>query len=61
VDTIDTVRSIEAADRVGTGLHQLTGKGNGQWAMTVSQNWRITFYFEDGNAFDVNLEDYHGS
>jgi plasmid maintenance system killer protein len=27
--------------------------------MKVSGNWRITFCFEDGHAFDVNLEDYH--
>jgi len=27
--------------------------------MKLSGNWRITFRFEDGHAFDVNLEDYH--
>jgi plasmid maintenance system killer protein len=27
--------------------------------MKVSGNWRITFSFTKGNAFDLNLEDYH--
>jgi proteic killer suppression protein len=27
--------------------------------MKVSGNWRLTFSFNEGNAFDVNLEDYH--
>jgi plasmid maintenance system killer protein len=25
----------------------------------VRQNWRITFRFEDGFAFDVDFIDYH--
>jgi len=29
------------------------------FAVSVSGNWRITFEFEDGDAVDVNLEDYH--
>ena len=40
-------------------LHPLKGDRKGQWAMTVRANWRVTFRFEGGKAFDVNLEDYH--
>jgi proteic killer suppression protein len=25
----------------------------------VSGNWRITFIFKEGHAFEVNYEDYH--
>jgi plasmid maintenance system killer protein len=25
----------------------------------VAGNWRITFLYEDGEVFDVDLEDYH--
>jgi proteic killer suppression protein len=31
----------------------------GVFAVSVSGNWRITFRFEEGDAIDVNLEDYH--
>ena len=29
------------------------------WSVTISGNWRIIFGFEDGDAFDVDLMDYH--
>ena len=35
------------------------GERKGQWAMTVSGNWRITFRFEGEDVIAVNLEDYH--
>ena len=31
----------------------------GVWSVTVSGNWRITFRFEDGNAYIVDYQDYH--
>ncbi|AKH63492.1 MULTISPECIES: type II toxin-antitoxin system RelE/ParE family toxin [Photorhabdus] len=43
----------------GYNLHPLTGDRRGQWAITVSGNWRITFEFIDGDAYIVNYEDYH--
>jgi proteic killer suppression protein len=29
------------------------------WAVTVRANWRVTFRFQGGDAYDVDLEDYH--
>ena len=46
-------------DLPGLQLHQLTGNRRETWAVRVSGNWRLTFRFEDGQAVDVNLEDYH--
>ncbi len=43
----------------GFGLHPLKGKLKGLWAVSVSGNWRIVFRFEKGNAYDVDLIDYH--
>lgn len=44
----------------GFRLHPLKGDRAGTDAVTVSRNWRITFGWDDGNAIDVELEDYHG-
>jgi proteic killer suppression protein len=41
------------------GLHRLKGDRRGQWAMTVNERWRICFVFRDGDAFHVELVDYH--
>jgi toxin HigB-1 len=41
------------------GLHKLTGSRKGRWAMTVNGPWRIGFRFADGDAWDVEIVDYH--
>lgn len=43
----------------GFGLHPLKETFEGLWAVSVSGNWRIVFRFENGNAYDVDLIDYH--
>jgi proteic killer suppression protein len=41
------------------GLHKLTGDRKGQWAMTVNGPWRICFEFRKGDAFNVEIVNYH--
>ena len=41
------------------GLHALSGKRQGQWAMTINGPWRLVFRFHDGNAEDIEIVDYH--
>jgi proteic killer suppression protein len=43
----------------GYRLHQLKGDRRGQWAVSVSGNWRLVFVFDGVNASDVDLVDYH--
>jgi addiction module HigA family antidote len=43
----------------GLDLHQLSGDRTGEWAVSVSGNWRVTFQFEGTDAVSVNYEDYH--
>ena len=40
-------------------LHSLKGNRAGTWSVWVSGNWRLIFRFEKGNAYDVDLVDYH--
>lgn len=40
-------------------LHPLQGNLYGFWAVTVRANWRVIFRFADGDAYDVDLIDYH--
>jgi proteic killer suppression protein len=40
-------------------LHKLTGDRKGQWAMTINGPWRLVFTFRNGNAYDVEIVDYH--
>ena len=41
------------------GLHKLKGDRKNQWAMTVNERWRICFEFRKGDAFEVEIIDYH--
>ena len=59
LDLLDFAETVKSMDFPGSGLHQLKGKLKGCWSVKVSGNWRITFRFEDGNAYVVNYQDYH--
>jgi len=41
------------------GLHKLKRDRKGYWAIKVNGPWRIVFRFDDGNAYDVEIVDYH--
>ena len=56
---LDTAAQISDMDIPGFDLHPLKGDRKGQWAVSISGNWRVTFAYEDGNAHGVNYEDYH--
>jgi len=43
----------------GFRLHRLKGNLKGFWSVTVRANWRVIFRFEGGDAYDVDLIDYH--
>ncbi|MGB6429073.1 MAG: type II toxin-antitoxin system RelE/ParE family toxin [Candidatus Acidiferrales bacterium] len=43
----------------GYQLHPLAGERKGEWAVSVSGNWRLVFRFDGENATDVDLVDYH--
>jgi len=38
---------------------RLVGRHKGRFAVSASGNWRITFGWTEGDAIDVDLEDYH--
>lgn len=56
---LDTAQSIDDMDLPGFALHPLKGEMQGRWAVSVNGNWRLTFEFQDGNAYVLNYEDYH--
>lgn len=63
---IDLLLALNAAKSLqdlsplkSVGLHKLKGSRRTQWAMTVNQRWRICFDFRNGDAFDVEVVDYH--
>jgi proteic killer suppression protein len=43
----------------GNRLHALKGDRQGQHAIAINDQWRICFRFVDGDAYDVEVCDYH--
>jgi proteic killer suppression protein len=68
---VDRLRNMLAyIDAIGTeeelrvppnfGAHKLTGDRKGEWSLTVTKNWRMTFRVNEAGAIeDMDLEDYH--
>ena len=49
----------QVATMPGWKLHPLRGDRKGEYSITVSGNWRITFRLRANVVADVNFEDYH--
>ena len=43
----------------GWRIHRLSGDRQGEWSVSVSGNWRITFEEDESYIYRLNLEDYH--
>jgi len=43
----------------GNRLEALRGDRKGQCSIRINDRWRVCFRFEDGDAFDVAIIDYH--
>ena len=56
---LDAASKPSDLDMGGYRLHPLKGDMAGLWSIAVSANWRIVFRFEGGDAYDVDLIDYH--
>ena len=56
---LDNATTIEALNLPGFRLHALKGDLSNLWAITVRANWRVVFHFDNGQARDVDLIDYH--
>lgn len=59
LNRLDAAKEIKDMNAPGLNLHELKGSRKGEWAVTVRANWRITFSFENGDVYNLKLEDYH--
>jgi len=59
LDAIDAAEQLKELDLPGLRLHRLKGDKRNLWSVRVSANWRITFEFDNGDAYILDLEDYH--
>ena len=59
LSVLNVAKRPEQMNVPGWRLHPLKGNLRGQWAVSVSGNWRVTFSFEGEDAVLVDYQDYH--
>jgi proteic killer suppression protein len=43
----------------GNRLEKLRGDREGKWSIRINQQYRVCFFFEGGDAYEVEVADYH--
>ncbi len=43
----------------GNHLEQLSGDPRGLTSIRINEQWRLVFRWSDGDAYEVQIEDYH--
>jgi len=56
---LNAVTGAQQMAAPGLKLHPLKGKMKGRFAVSVDENYRVTFTFKDGHAEEVDYGDYH--
>jgi proteic killer suppression protein len=57
---LDTVERVEhLAIPPGNRLEALKGDRSGEWSIRINDQYRICFKWRDGDAYDVQVVDYH--
>ena len=57
---IDAARTVEdLRNPPGNRLETLRGERKGQMSIRINDQWRICFTWREGDAFDVEIADYH--
>lgn len=57
IDSAATLDSLRVPP--GNRLEQLKGNRAEQWSIRINDQWRICFEWVDGDAFNVEIADYH--
>ncbi|HEY4712743.1 MAG TPA: type II toxin-antitoxin system RelE/ParE family toxin [Aquirhabdus sp.] len=59
LSTLDYASSVQDMNVPSWSFHALKGHLLGHYAVKVNGNWRLTFKFENGDAYIVDYQDYH--
>lgn len=59
LDALNRAAHTNQLDLPGWNLHPLKQYNPWRWSIWISGQWRITFEFDKGDAYRVDLEQYH--
>jgi len=60
---LDQINAVTKVDTLkmppGNHLEKLSGNLKGFWSLRINDQWRIIFRWEEGDALDIDIIDYH--
>ncbi len=57
---LDVARDLSILAAVpGNRLEKLKGERKGRYSIRINRQWRVCFKWEEGDAYDVEIVDYH--
>lgn len=59
LDEIDAATDPRQLDTPSNHLEKLSGDREGQWSIWINVQYRVCFTWQDGDAWDVEIVDYH--
>jgi proteic killer suppression protein len=60
LEVLEAATSLQELAKVpGNRLEALKGDRSGRFSIRINDQWRLCFKWADGDAFDVEIEDYH--
>jgi proteic killer suppression protein len=60
LDLLDAANTLDVlATLPGNRLEKLRGDRQGQHCIRINDQWRLCFAWREGNAYDVEIVDYH--
>ena len=57
MNAIEDIRELRVPS--GNKLEKLKGDRAGQHSIRINDQWRICFIWREGNAYEVEITDYH--
>lgn len=57
LDAAETLQDLRVPP--GNRLEKLKGNCSGQHSIRINDQWRVCFVWRDGDAYDVEVADYH--
>ena len=59
LEVLDAATSLGDLDLPGFRLEALKGDRKGQYSIPINDRYRVCFTWQDGDAYDVEIVDYH--
>lgn len=59
LELLDAATSLKDLELPGLRLESLKGDRKGQFSIRINDQFRICFAWRDGDAYDVEIVDYH--